>query len=219
MNYAIIVASGSGKRMGQALPKQFSLLSGKPLLAHVLKAFSSSSFNPKIILVLNAEHVSIWKEHVLSFDIDIPHQIVIGGAERFHSVKNGIEALDGDGLVAIHDGARPLIKAETIDRLFRAAVEFGNAIPVIPAAESVRYQGKPIDRSQITIIQTPQLFELSTLKEAYKQQFDVSFTDDATLVEKVGITLNLVEGQQGNIKVTYPEDLKIAETLQDNCNS
>lgn len=219
MYCAIIVASGSGKRMGQTLPKQFSLLAGKPLLAHVLNAFSLSSFKPKIILVLNAEHVSIWKEHVLSFNIDIPHQVVIGGAERFHSVKNGIQTLDGDGIVAVHDGARPIIKTETIDRLFKAAAEQGNAIPVIPAAESVRYQGVAMERSQVTIVQTPQIFELGILKEAYKQEFDASFTDDATLVEKAGSMLNFVEGQQGNIKVTYPEDLKIAEVLLNNFNS
>lgn len=212
--YAIIVASGSGNRMGQSLPKQFSLLDKLPMLYYSLKAFHKSKFKPQIILVLNPGHVQLWEELLEKYKIKIPHQIVSGGKERFHSVKNGLNCISStDALVAIHDGARPLIKPETIDKIYEDAANLTNAIPVIPAAESVRYDQKIIDRSLLTIVQTPQIFSAEILKVAYRQEYDPMFTDDASVIESAGFKIYFTEGQRSNIKITFKEDLVIAENL------
>lgn len=211
--YAIIVASGSGKRMEQELPKQFCLLNGRPVLEYALKAFAASRYKPNILLVLHPQFVEIWEKLLKAYKIDISHQIVLGGAERFHSVHNGLAQITGNGWVAIHDGARPLILSETIDRLYEEAEKYGNAIPVISSTESCRYQNKAIDRSDIKMVQTPQTFMLQQLREAYKQPYKAKFTDDASVVESLGINIHTTEGQETNIKLTLPKDFKIAAAL------
>jgi 2-C-methyl-D-erythritol 4-phosphate cytidylyltransferase len=147
----------------------------------------------------------------------VPHHLANGGSERFFSVLNGLQKLDSDGLVAIHDGVRPLVSLETIDRCFEAAAIYATAIPVVPVTESVRWNNKvtnkALDRRLLFFVQTPQVFSLSLLKESYNQSFDTTFTDDASVVEKMGHEVHLVEGNPENIKITRPMDLLVAEAI------
>ncbi len=214
--YAIIVASGSGNRMGQSLPKQFSLLNNFPMIYYSLKAFQESSYTPSIILALNPSHIHLWEELIEKYCINIPHTIVNGGIERFNSVKNCLDTIHDHGIVAIHDGARPLITSETINQIFKVATENDTAIPVIAATESARYMNKIIDRNLLSFVQTPQAFKINILQKSYLQEYDTSFTDDASVVESAGYSVHLMEGQKHNLKITYKEDLQIAEQLLKN---
>lgn len=216
--YVIIVAGGKGSRMKSSVPKQFLTIHNKPILQYTLEAFYKSSLNIEIILVLPKEHVAIWKDICQQNCINIPHKICIGGAERFFSVKNGLGEINENGVVGIHDGVRPLVNSETIEKLYRTASENGSAIPYIKVKESVREIGNNgsavLDRDRIALIQTPQCFHIDKIKEAYKQEFNASFTDDASVFEAAfGKVVTLVEGNQENIKITTPIDLKIAEAL------
>jgi 2-C-methyl-D-erythritol 4-phosphate cytidylyltransferase len=215
--YVVIVAGGSGKRMGVETPKQFLELAGRPVLMHTIERFYKFNGSIEIITVLPENQLRNWCELRKQYDFNIPHTLVRGGAHRFNSVRNGLEFVDNDGLVAIHDGVRPLVSPETIKRCFEAAEEFGNAIPVISPADSLRFLGEqgnePINRLNVKQVQTPQVFDAALLKKAYRQTYDTSFTDDATVVEKTGAKIHLVEGNRENIKITNPEDLFIAQTL------
>jgi 2-C-methyl-D-erythritol 4-phosphate cytidylyltransferase len=216
-NYIIVVAGGSGLRMQSEIPKQFLNVSGKPILFHTLSRINE--FNPllDIILVLPGSHIDYWKSLSQKNYFKIPHQIITGGETRFHSVKNGLEKVTESGLVAIHDGVRPLVSKETIERVFRKAEMDGNAIPVVRIAESLRRVTEEksiiVDRNDLRIIQTPQCFRSDIIKRAYQQEYREEFTDDASLVENMGIRINLVEGNAENIKVTRPSDIIIAEAL------
>ncbi|MGB4292045.1 MAG: 2-C-methyl-D-erythritol 4-phosphate cytidylyltransferase [Bacteroidales bacterium] len=215
--YALIVAGGSGKRMGIDTPKQFLELAGKPVLMHTIERFRKFNSSIEIITVLPENQLRFWNELLKKYSFDIPHTLVKGGKHRFISVKNGLEFVNGPGLVAIHDGVRPLVSRETLKRCFEAAEKYGNAIPVISPSESIRIvtdEGtEPINRAKIKIVQTPQVFDIDTIKNAYKQDYDPCFLDDATVLEKTGVKINLVEGNRENIKITNPEDLFIAQTL------
>ncbi len=212
----IIVAGGTGKRMGTEVPKQFLLLKQKPILFYSLETFHAFDPNIQIILVIPETHFNYWKSLCKEHHLDIPLVLEKGGEVRFESVKNGLKRVP-DGLVAIHDGARPLIDRQTILNLFSEAEKKGNAVPVQPVNESVREiteQGNhTVDRSKLYLVQTPQIFRSEDLHKAYKQDFRDFFTDDASVVETLGIKINLVETTSPNIKITRPEDLKIAETL------
>ncbi|MFD3407904.1 2-C-methyl-D-erythritol 4-phosphate cytidylyltransferase [Aquirufa sp. HETE-83D] len=216
--YAIIVAGGSGQRMQSTVSKQFLLLQGKPILYHTLAAFYQADVSTEIILVLPAEQFDYW-ESLMAGLPPIPHRLVAGGDSRFQSSQNAIQSLLEDGMVAIHDGVRPLIEPSLISASFRSAVEKGNAVLAVASKDSVRFYSpkkdafEHLNREAIRLIQTPQIFSVKDLKEAFKQDYSDDFTDDARVVEAIGIRINLVEGSYKNIKITTPEDLLLAEVL------
>jgi 2-C-methyl-D-erythritol 4-phosphate cytidylyltransferase len=215
--YVVIVAGGSGKRMGVETPKQYLELAGKPVLMHTIERFMEFSSKIEIITVLPENQLRYWRELQKKYSFEVPQTIVKGGAHRFISVKHGLEFVNTPGLVAIHDGVRPLVKLDTIRRCFETAEKYGNAIPVVTPADSMRQEtsrgSKPLNRNSVKIVQTPQVFDAALIKKAYRQEYDLSFTDDATVLEKTGIKIRMVEGNRENIKITNPEDLFIAQTL------
>jgi 2-C-methyl-D-erythritol 4-phosphate cytidylyltransferase len=215
--YVLIVAGGTGTRMGTDIPKQFLELAGKPLLMHSIERFHAFDKAIKIITVLPDNQFGFWEELQKKYSFSISHTLVAGGPTRFLSVKNGLKEVEEKGMVAIHDGVRPLVTTDTIKRCFADAEKFGNAIPVIRPSDSLRMiteQGNmPVSRQYLRIIQTPQVFDAKLIKKAYLQDYSPDFTDDATLLEKTGESIHLVEGNRENIKITNPEDLIIAEAL------
>lgn len=215
--YVVIVAGGSGKRMGTETPKQFLELAGRPVLMHTIERFKSFSDNIEIITVLPENQLRYWLELQKKHSFSIMHTLVKGGSNRFLSVKNGLEFVKSPGLVAIHDGVRPFVSIDTIKRCFETAEKLGNAIPAISPTESLRIltdQGSvPISRFNVKQMQTPQVFDAALIKNAYLQEYDKDFTDDATVLEKTGEKINLIEGNRENIKITNPEDLVISGAL------
>ena len=214
----IFVAGGTGTRMGSPLPKQFLTLNNTPILIHTLRNFFSFNRNFEMIVVMHHDYISFWKDLCLQFE-DVPeHTVVAGGEERFHSVKNGIEAVSSDVQhIAIHDAVRPLVSHETLMRCFNALNEHNAVVPAIPINDSIREVhgdlNKSVDRSIYKRIQTPQCFESSMLKEAYSKPFSPLFTDDASVVEANDHSVFLVEGNLENIKITSPIDLIVGESL------
>lgn len=215
--YAVIVAGGSGKRMHAELPKQYLEISGKPVLMHTLEKFKAFSPDIEIITVLPENQLRFWGDLQRKYSFNIPHTLVKGGSARFFSVRNGLKFVDTPGLVAIHDGVRPFVSVETIRRCFETAEKLGNAIPVISPSDSLRIvtdtENKPVNRMLVKQVQTPQVFDAELIKKAYRQDYIPEFTDDATVLEKTGIKINLVEGNRENIKITNPEDLIISAAL------
>lgn len=216
--YAIIVAGGSGMRMGGDLPKQFISIGGSPILMHTIRKFYDFDKTMKIILVLPKDQIKYWESLCEQYNFDVEHQLTGGGSTRFYSVKNGLTLVkDENALVGIHDGVRPFVSQRTIDNCFRQASFTGNAIPVIEAYESVRISdeegNRAIDRNTVKLVQTPQVFLFEQLKAAYTQSYQPFFTDDASVVEEAGYDISLAEGNRENIKITTPFDLKIAEAL------
>ena len=213
----IIVAGGSGKRMSSAIPKQFLLLQGKPVLCHTIEAFYRFDPDMQLIVVLPQDQMDAWTALCSTHGFTIDHTVVAGGAERFHSVGEGLKAVKHIGLVAVHDGVRPLVSVELITRCFAAAEEHGAAIPVVPVSSSVRELEEggshAVDRSRLRIVQTPQCFRVELLRKAFELPYDPAFTDEATLVERMGLAVHLVEGEERNIKVTTPVDLQLAEMV------
>jgi len=217
-NFAIIVAGGSGTRMQTALPKQFLLVNGLPILMHTMHAFHNAKAKPHLILVLHADYHNLWLELCTKYNFTIPYQLIKGGETRFHSVKNGLDVIEHtDTVIAIHDAVRPLTAASIIDKSFTYAAERGNAITAVKSRDSIRQmQGDysvSLLREDIYLVQTPQTFQGSLLKKAYNQAYDVKFTDDATVVESAGIKINMIEGSYKNIKITFPEDIALAEAM------
>jgi 2-C-methyl-D-erythritol 4-phosphate cytidylyltransferase len=201
--------------MQSDVPKQFMLLNGKPILMHTIESFYYSDLKPEIILVLNVDFITYWEQLCEKYNFLIPHTLIKGGLQRFHSVKNGIKAIKGDSVIAIHDAVRPLASNELICRSFKEAEQLGNAIVAIKSKDSVRQQkgnsSLSLNRDEIYLIQTPQTFQFELLNTAYRQEYSKEFTDDASVVERTGITLNLIEGESKNLKITFPEDLSLAE--------
>lgn len=216
-NYAVIVAGGSGSRMQANQPKQFLELDGKPVLMHTLEAFANCGLDMHIILVLPADHINTWQKLVSLLQINIAHQITLGGATRFDSVQNGLNEIKENGIVAIHDGARPLISSDVIHRTVDQAKKSGNGIAAVQVKDSIRQlknnQSVAIDRSQFYSVQTPQTFDVALIKKAFDQSETNHFTDDASVIEAFGENVNLVEGSYENLKITTPEDLIIAESI------
>lgn len=212
---AIIVAGGSGSRMGSEVPKQFLRLGELPVLMHTLRAFSNVCSD--IILVLPAAQRGMWDRLVQEHDFKVPHRIADGGATRFQSVRNGLALLGENPIVAIHDGVRPLVSHELIRRCVADADRFGSSIPYVSLSDSIRSrQGESYqveDRSKFILIQTPQCFRLSQIRQAYTADESAVFTDDASVVERAGMPLHFTSGERWNIKITYPEDLSLAESL------
>lgn len=215
--YALIVAGGSGKRMGAELPKQYLEIAGKPVLMHTLERFKTFSESIEIIAVLPENQLRFWNELQKKYSFNVPHTLVKGGKTRFFSVRNGLKFVDDPGLVAIHDGVRPFVSIDTIKRCFDTAEKLGNAIPVIPAPETLRMVteegSRPVNRLLVRQVQTPQVFHSALIKKAYSQDYLPEFTDDATVLEKTGVKINLVDGNRENIKITTPEDLVISAAL------
>jgi 2-C-methyl-D-erythritol 4-phosphate cytidylyltransferase len=215
--YAVIVAGGSGKRMGAEIPKQFLELAGRPVLMHTIERFKSFNDAIEIITVLPENQLRHWLELQNKHSFTVPQTLVKGGSHRFFSVRNGLKFVNSPGLVAIHDGVRPFVSNETIKRCFETAEKLGNAIPVISPTESLRilseHGSTPINRLHVKQIQTPQVFSAELIKKAYLQEYLLEFTDDSTVLEKMGEKINLVEGNRENIKITNPEDLLISKAL------
>lgn len=215
--YAVIVAGGSGLRMGTQVPKQFLLLCGKPVLWHTLTVFLDAYADMEIILVLPEEHMETGR--TILYSTYAPHRIrmVAGGATRFHSVSNGLQCIREKAIILVHDGVRCLVTTDLIHRCYDQAVEKGNAIPTVACADSIRIEtgsgSQTLDRSKVRIIQTPQTFESDKLQTAFGQDYQESFTDEASVVERLGITINLIEGEPANIKITRPIDLALAEKI------
>ena len=213
----IIVAGGSGSRMGGTLPKQFSLVGGEPILARTINNFRKALPTSRIVVVLPAEYIDFWKNFSARFSV-AKHSVVEGGKERFHSVKNGIEALSCEvDLITVQDGVRPFASKEMILRVVDCASENGAAIPVVKAVDSYRAvegdESKIIDRAPLRIVQTPQIFAAPILRAAYDTTFMPHFTDDASVVEFSGEKVALCEGEYTNIKITTPADLVLAEAI------
>lgn len=213
--YAIIVAGGSGKRMHADLPKQFHLLLGKPVMMHTIAAFYYSSYQPEILLVLNTDFISYWKDLCVQHNFFIPHVIIPGGEQRFDSVKNAVQTITNeDSIIAVHDAVRPVIQKELIDRCFEEASVKEAVIPVIPSRDSLRkIKGSAtvsVAREDILIVQTPQVFSCKVLKKAYNQLFSPFYTDDASVVEHAGQAIFTTPGHASNIKITYIEDIAVA---------
>jgi 2-C-methyl-D-erythritol 4-phosphate cytidylyltransferase len=215
--FALIVAGGSGHRMKSEIPKQFMELGGKPVLMHTVEKFIAFSETIEIIVVLPVNQIEYWEDLKEKYSFSVKHMVVAGGKSRFNSVKNGLKYVGDSGLVAIHDGVRPLVSIDTIGRCFRTAERYGNAIPVINPSDSLRIVTEhgtlPVNRLNVRIIQTPQVFDAKLIKAAYLQAYSEEFTDDATVLEKTGEKINLVQGNRENIKITTREDLVISEAL------
>lgn len=215
--YAVIVAGGKGLRMGATIPKQFLPLLGKPLLCHAIESFAQAIPGIKLILVLPAGQVDSAQTVLRSYIGGIDVTTVAGGETRYHSVQNGLDKVNNDGIVFIHDGARPLISEELILRCYTQAAELGSAIPALPVSDSVRMVtdgvSRPLNRDHLYVMQTPQTFRTELILPAFKQAYSSSFTDEATVLEAMGTAVHLVEGMPGNIKVTTPDDMIIAEAL------
>ena len=208
--------------MQSALPKQFLMLGGMPVVARTINTFHQTLPNAEIVVVLPEEHIHLWRNLMARFDV-APHKCVAGGKERFHSVKCGIDALSDEvEYIAIHDGVRALVSKPLIIRTMLDAEEHGASIPVITVADSYRriteHGSTIVPRSELRIVQTPQVFRADILRSAYNVEFDASFTDDASVVEAFGHSISLVEGDARNIKLTTPNDLAYAEWLIDSDN-
>lgn len=213
----VIVAGGSGSRMQSALPKQFLMLGGEPIVARTINRFSEALPGAEIVVVLPEAHIPLWENLSARFDV-APHRIVAGGKERFHSVLNGINALSSEvEYIAVHDGVRALVTKRLIIRAMLAVEEHDAVIPVVDVVDSYRrVEGDNsyiVPRSELRIVQTPQIFKAQLLRDAYNVKFSPLFTDDASVVEASGGHITLVEGERTNIKITTPEDITLAESF------
>ncbi len=215
--YAVIVAGGTGKRMGNTIPKQFLLLKGKAVLWYTLETFMRAYSDIKIILVLPEQHVNKGKIIAASFSESNQIETVCGGDTRFHSVQSGLRAVKEDSVVFVHDAVRCLVSVPLIYRCYKTAVEKGSAIPAVPATDSIRILNHTYhsvaNRAQVRIIQTPQTFLSSIILPAFEQNYTDAFTDEATVVEANGTQVFLAEGEYDNIKITRPVDMMIAERI------
>jgi 2-C-methyl-D-erythritol 4-phosphate cytidylyltransferase len=215
--YAVIVAAGTGSRMGGRIPKQFLKLKRKPVVLYTINTFLEAYTDLTIILVIAPEY-SKTGENVLRSAKDSNRILLTnGGNSRFDSVKKGLDLIQDRSIVFVHDAVRCLVSIPLIHRCYETTLEKGNAIPVIQASDSIRIENEDgnetISREKVKIVQTPQTFHSDILKTAYEQPFEDLFTDEATVVERLGIKINLVEGEQTNIKITRPHDLLLAEQI------
>ena len=218
--YAILVAGGKGLRMGGDVPKQFLPIGGKPVLMRTIEVFRQAYPDIHVILVLPATQQEYWLRLCREYAFDVPFQIADGGETRFHSVSSGLQLIpdEADGIVGVHDGVRPFVTVETIRRCYDEAVEAGAVVPVVSVVETVRQLCKDgtsvtVPRDEYKLVQTPQTFRVTLLKEAYLQAYIPSFTDDASVVEAMGKPVRLVEGNRENIKITTPADIRFVNGL------
>ncbi|MDD4821759.1 MAG: 2-C-methyl-D-erythritol 4-phosphate cytidylyltransferase [Bacteroidales bacterium] len=215
--YVIIVAGGKGIRMSADLPKQFLKLGDKPILMHTILRFAEYDPTMKIIVVLPQDQQDFWKTLCRQYDFMVPHKIANGGDTRFQSVKNGLAFIRETGLVGIHDGVRPFVSTEVIDRCYKTAETVGAVIPVIDILETVREVlpegSRSVNRNLYKVVQTPQVFQNDLLLRAYNQLYREEYTDDASVVESCDIKVTLVEGNRENIKITTPLDMMLGEVI------
>jgi len=211
--FAIIAGGGLGVRMDKAIPKQFLLLGNMPIIMHAIRQFVP--FCKNIIVSLPADYHSFWKDLQREYSLSIPHTLVAGGKTRFDSVKKALEYIPREGLVAVHDAVRPFVSKQLIEKCFQEAKKQGNAIASLPITESLRMvdknTNKQVDRTLFYRIQTPQVFRCNEIKNAYNQDYKPIFTDDASVLESQGGSINLVAGEEQNFKITTPMDLLLAE--------
>ena len=211
------MAGGIGTRMNAGIPKQFLLLGGQPMLMHSIKTFSIAYPGITLVVALPPDQFPAWETLCRKYHFDVSHTLSAGGSTRFHSVRQALSVIPGEGLVAIHDGVRPLVSMTLIRHAFQTAAKLGNGIPVIPLSESIRIlKGEtslPVDRSVYRVVQTPQVFQTDMIKKAYEQPWEERFTDDATVAESIGETIHLIQGDPVNLKITHPSDLTVAESL------
>lgn len=219
-HYAIIVAGGKGLRMGGEVPKQYLPVGGVPILMRTLQAFHEADEDMDIILVLPKDQQEYWEQLCAEYRFTVPHRLTVGGETRFHSVQNGLTLVpdDAEGVVGVHDGVRPFVSKEVIRRCYDAALEQGAVVPVVPVVETVRQllpegDSLTVDRNLYRLVQTPQVFRIALLKEAYRQPYRPEFTDDASVVEELGHRVALMDGNRENIKITTPSDIQYAEFL------
>lgn len=215
--YAVIVAAGSGLRMGEATPKQFLLINNKPVLFYTLQVFLNAFADIQIILVLPVDYIDMGQEIIDAYFDSDKIKITAGGDTRFQSVKNGLQLIEGDAIVFVHDGVRCLLTENLVHRCYAEAVHSGTAIPVVVSKDSVRIANdegnEAIDRNKVMLVQTPQTFHSKILLPAFQIDYKEKFTDEATVVEAYGMKVSLVEGEENNIKITRPVDLLIAENM------
>lgn len=215
--YAVIVAGGAGTRMGSATPKQFLLINEKPVLYYTIKTFLEAYDDLKIVLVLPEDFTDMGREIIDAWFDYSRIKITAGGESRFHSVHNGLQLIEDDGVVFVHDGVRCLLTKELIYRCYEKALETGSAIPVVPVKDSVRLitedDNEALDRNKVVLVQTPQAFHSKILLTAFEIDYKERFTDEATVVEAFGLKIQLVEGEENNIKITRPIDLLFAQQV------
>ncbi|MBR5276492.1 MAG: 2-C-methyl-D-erythritol 4-phosphate cytidylyltransferase [Bacteroidaceae bacterium] len=219
--YIIVVAGGKGLRMGGDTPKQFMLLNGKPLVMATIENLCAMDVTLRIVLVLPKDQMQLWDELCEQYNFTIPVKVVAGGTTRFHSVQNGLAAIEDsdEALVGVHDGVRPFLAMKVYDELFREAAINGAVVPVVAVYDSMRRfiggQGatEPVPRDRYRLVQTPQVFKLSMLRKAYEQRYMENFTDDASVVEAMGEFVHVVEGNRENIKITTPFDFVLAKAI------
>ena len=217
MDYALIVAGGKGLRMGTDIPKQFLPIGGKPVLMRTLEAFYAYNQAMQLIVVLPHSQQAYWARLCEEYHFPLPHRVADGGETRFHSVRNGLAWVETPGRVGVHDGVRPFVSPEVIARCYALASTKKAVVPVIPVVETVRRLANggslTVNREEYRLVQTPQVFDVELLKKAYGQPYAPAFTDDASVVEALGVPVALTEGNRENIKITTPFDLRVAEAL------
>ena len=216
--FVIIVAGGSGQRMGAGIPKQFLLLDGKPILQRTIERFADAFDDAKFLVVLPEEHIDTWKGLCERYSLGCPHSIVRGGISRYQSVRNALEKVPDGALVMIHDGVRPFASEDLLKRMVASMDETlcRALVPVLPMTDTLRsteQDSQVIDRSKILRVQTPQVFFSEDIKAAYRGPFDMSFTDDASVAERFGVKIKTIPGESFNIKITTPEDMVFAKAI------
>lgn len=213
---AIITAGGIGKRMNSDIPKQFLTLGGKPILMHTIQRFYDFDNSIEILVTLPKDWWSFWNDLCVKHDFQIPLNLIEGGKERYHSVQKAVQIAKGK-IIAVHDGVRPLVSNKTIQATFHLAKEKGSGIPVVSLKESIRKQSKKgneaVYRKDYVLVHTPQCFLSEWIKKAYEQSYSDEFTDDASVIEKSGKPIHLAASNEENIKITTPNDLRIAEVF------
>ena len=218
----IITAGGIGKRMGGNLPKQFLSLHGKPILLHSLEKFHHYDPKLQLIVTLPSDWLGYWQELLQTHQCHIPHEVVVGGEERFHSIQLALDSCKGS-FIAVHDGVRPLVSEQTIERCFNALLHAKSVVPVLALKDSLRAVhsdgSKMVNRSEFKLVHTPQCFDAETLKKAYQTSYHSGMTDDASVVEALGIQAFLVDSNEENIKITTNSDLLIADAYMQQMNS
>lgn len=222
--FVIIMAAGSGTRMGAQMPKQFLELDGKAILQRTIEVFLEACPGISVITVLPQDHIGYWREYCLDRNFICPQILVHGGITRFHSVRNALDRVPEGALVAVHDGVRPLLSPQMVREMFRKAESVPALIPVVPCVDTMKVlemkdgelssiPGAVADRSVLYGAQTPQIFHSEIIKEAYSMAYDTSFTDDASVLEKYGKSLSFHIGERLNIKITTQDDLLLARAV------